>query len=351
MEVVGAGGNNEAQVPPAQQAQQGPLAEVPPAQVEQVPQAEVPQAEVPPAQQAQVEQVQQEEQVPQAEIPPAQQAQPAGEQVPPAQQEEEQQAQVQPVQQEEQEPLRLLPPPGLAQGQQRQRVNSVDSNATFLSVDEIVPPGGAIDPVRLNVPLGHITNPPPMVQFTKQKIEPEDFFKDFRVLLERNWLQFTTQIEKEEASSTRHITQQLEDIETDIVRGINHMTEILVSGLLDAQQIVNPPDEFSYELINKCMYIGNQNFFRYMYGTLTNVFDVDQNDVAYFNCNEHCDFRHAIDQDPEKHKCYLIEACVHHHYQIENINYMTKMFTTKYMATNENGESIPMFYYALKRGL
>ncbi len=187
---------------------------------------------------------------------------------------------------------------------------------------------------------------------TKQvEMEPEEFFRDFKLYFDRKLSQVEAASESGNARMIEGLIGSVKNMHIDLSNALSHLGTALESDMMDLRYLTQLPDTNLFNIANKCEFHEIDAF------ALTKLEEAFQEQYKFDNtvskklrCDNGTSVWDRMKNERQSIKYFIVTCCVFHHYHIENLSHVSILSRTR-MIIEENGRDYLMFVYLLKRGL
>jgi hypothetical protein len=213
--------------------------------------------------------------------------------------------------------------------------------------------------------MADVTNPPdpPKTEVTNRglvvrsikedeevEIKPEDFFRDFK-----NYLTETLNNTQSIVSDSKGIlsatqTKHIQDAHADLSNAMSQFSTLLESNMMDLRFLTQLPDTNLFYIVNRCEWKPlDKKFISNHQDALKAQFRIADDDLypSVIKCTVASVWDLIKSSDK---KYFIVSACLFHHYQIENLSYVSILSRTRILVEDGDKDFL-MFIYLLKRGL
>jgi hypothetical protein len=194
------------------------------------------------------------------------------------------------------------------------------------------------------------TLPTPEINGVDIESSPEDFFRDFREYLDNTIESFRATVNQTHALLSSELTTQITALHDDVMFALSNIQSTLVSEMMDVRYISQPPDLALLTITNRC----EHQHIPYFENLESFLMALSKDNTGNFANTITCkqgDVWQVMQQDGNKEKQYfIVVSCLFHHYQVENLMYVSVLSRTRIMVEGKDGKDHLMFCYLLKRG-
>jgi hypothetical protein len=165
-------------------------------------------------------------------------------------------------------------------------------------------------------------------------------------LVEKETKSIKTLFENDMKHIIHALSKQVEESHAILISGVEHMSALTESELMELKYIVKPPDDSTFKDFSACSYDYNDKM-KAQVEALCDKVGINMYEVVLCN-NQHCDLYKGIqDTFKEENKKVGVVACMLHHYQVVNMNHVHRESESSF--ETEEGQS--MFFYVLRNGI
>jgi hypothetical protein len=171
----------------------------------------------------------------------------------------------------------------------------------------------------------------------------EDFFRDYREYLDNTINKFRASVNETHGKLSTELTSQIVSLHDDVMFALANIQSTLVSELMDARYITQPPDLSLTQITNRCEYKDLTGLDK-IHAFLTIQYDLENDPLIRIKCNTG-DIWKEIQKKPNQNY-FVVTACLYHHQQVENLMYVSILSRTRLIV---DGNETLMFCYLIRR--